>query len=395
MQAATTVSKQFRVKQCQSRKARNIVTVPDADNPAIRVCPKCGEHPGIIQSYRECPHSPIHAWSERGACVKAQGKSRKRQKQVFSTGEIPHLWAHRVQESARNAQGNLFFEDSVIFSYGHHFPIARHVETKRGRKAILFTRASYSVTTSGHMNAVRSAIPQNVPVFDVAHVGLSLGTIQHAANLQAYVAALEQAISKAQKARMLFHKQWQTKGARELRTELLAYVQFFGLKRPANVPDVPRLTPAMARKMKAREDFLKSGEHQATLVYDRARREMLEDFRSRAINAERVEAWKRGENVYFTTRNLPTMLRVNGDEIETSLGARVPLDHAKRVLAIVRRMVSERKTFQTNGHTIPIGVYKVDRIDADGTLHAGCHHIPFAEIERIAPQVEAYAAGAA
>ena len=62
---------------------------------------------------------------------------------------------------------------------------------------------------------------------------------------------------------------------------------------------------------------------------------------------------------------------------------------AKRVLAIMRCLVAEHREFVTNGHTIPIGVYKVDRIDADGTLHAGCHHIAFSEIERLGLQLDA------
>src|SRR5436190_24347448 len=100
-----------------------------------------------------------------------QAKTRKRKKTVFDTGEIPHLWAHKVQESARNAQGNLYFDGETIYSYGSHFPIARHTvdnPTKKNPKlAVLFTTRSYSVTTSGHVSAVRSAIPKDVQVFHV------------------------------------------------------------------------------------------------------------------------------------------------------------------------------------------------------------------------------------
>ena len=57
----------------------------------------------------------------------------KRKKHVFDTGEIPHLWAHRTQEDARNRQGNLYFTGDTIYSYGSHFPIARHVTNDDGR----------------------------------------------------------------------------------------------------------------------------------------------------------------------------------------------------------------------------------------------------------------------
>ena len=67
----------------------------------------------------------------------------KRQKHVFDTGEIPHLWAHRTQDDARNRQGNLYFTGDTIYSYGSHFPIARHVVNEAGERAVLFTTATY------------------------------------------------------------------------------------------------------------------------------------------------------------------------------------------------------------------------------------------------------------
>ena len=71
---------------------------------------------------------------------------KKRKKHVFDTGEIPHLWAHRTQDEARNRQGNLYFTGDTIYSYGSHFPIARHVTNDAGERAVLFTTATYSVT---------------------------------------------------------------------------------------------------------------------------------------------------------------------------------------------------------------------------------------------------------
>ncbi len=83
---------------------------------------------------------------------------KKRKRHIFPSCEIPHLWMHQVQEEARNSNGSLYFSGPTIYSYGSHFPIARHVENKRGTKEILFTTASYSVTTSSHCSAVRLAM---------------------------------------------------------------------------------------------------------------------------------------------------------------------------------------------------------------------------------------------
>jgi hypothetical protein len=40
--------------------------------------------------------------------------------------------------------------------------------------------------------------------------------------------------------------------------------------------------------------------------------------------------------------------------------------------------------WQRNGETIRVGHFTVDRIEANGTLHAGCHRIYWPEIEQAA-----------
>ena len=54
----------------------------------------------------------------------------------------------------------------------------------------------------------------------------------------------------------------------------------------------------------------------------------------------------------------------------------------------MRAVVARGEAFQTNGKTFHLGHYKIDRIETDGTLTAGCHVIPYSEIERIAPELE-------
>ncbi len=117
---------------------------------------------------------------------------KKRKKCVFDTGEIPHLWVHRTQDEAGNRQGNLYFTGNTIYSYGPHFPIARHVTNEAGERAVLLTTATYSVTTSSHCSAVRSAIPSGIRVFRVPNVchrrysRNDLSTHDHEVNLGDY-----------------------------------------------------------------------------------------------------------------------------------------------------------------------------------------------------------------
>ena len=65
-----------------------------------------------------------------------------------------------------------------------------------------------------------------------------------------------------------------------------------------------------------------------------------------------------------------------------------PVSHALRGLAFRSRSCGNGEAYQRNGHTLHLGNYAIDRVDVDGTLHAGCHVIPYSEIERIAPELE-------
>jgi len=305
----------------------------------------------------------------------------KRKKEVFPTDEIPHLWMHswRSQGNARNSCGNLYFQQASIFSYGSHFEIARHVETKRG-DAILFNTASYSVTTARQQSAVRRAIPDSVMVFNVPNLNPSKDT--HKANVADYEKRIESALLKAIRARSSWQKEYSHGSAIALRADRNEYVKFFGLRnKPLSA--IPALDSKELDVIKAKEKARVRIESEKTKKENAERELRL---------AETIAAWRRGESVYLNTSlgySAPTMLRIVGDEVETSKGARVPVAHAKRALSLVRAVVSRGDAWQSNGHTCPVGPYKIERIEADGQIKAGCHLIARDEWERIAPALEA------
>ena len=75
-------------------------------------------------------------------------------------------------------------------------------------------------------------------------------------------------------------------------------------------------------------------------------------------------------------------------QVETSRGARVPVSMPSEPLRSSAPSGASGQEFVTNGHTFHIGEYRIDRVEANGTLHAGCHVISYPEIERIAPELE-------
>lgn len=69
--------------------------------------------------------------------------------------------------------------------------------------------------------------------------------------------------------------------------------------------------------------------------------------------------------------------RVNGDTVETSRGARVPLDDAIMLFNAARVCRNSAKQFSHDdkGKQVKIGAYRLDRIDAEGNATIGCHYI--------------------
>jgi len=307
----------------------------------------------------------------------------KRKKHVFDTGQIPHLWAHRTQEEARNRQGNLYFTGDTIYSYGSHFPIARHVTNDAGERAVLLTTATYSVTTSSHCSAVRSAIPLGMRVFHVLSVcpgrysGSELIADDHAGNLSDYAERIEKHVVTSARARSSYAKEWNHEHAYGLRDEAFAYCAFFGLPVP-NIPEVPELDSDALTAIRKRE---------AKRAAEKAEQTKRERAEALVRQQELIAKWRAGQysGCFY---DVPAMLRIIGEEVQTSRGARFPISHAKRGLAFVRKVRESGQAYARNGHTIHLGPYAIDRIEEDGTVKAGCHVVSWEEIERIAPLLD-------
>jgi hypothetical protein len=104
---------------------------------------------------------------------------------VFSNDMVAHVWAQQKQESGRSNNGNFWFEGATIYSY--RTPIARIVETVDGRRVVLRTSETFSITTSGkHENAISYALRGNETLFVVPSIAagtIAQGAPDHVANL--------------------------------------------------------------------------------------------------------------------------------------------------------------------------------------------------------------------
>jgi hypothetical protein len=292
----------------------------------------------------------------------------KRLRHVVDHGEVAHLWYHQTQDWAKSkGRGQLYFRGDTIYSYGGHFPIARHVKNDKGEAAVLFTTRDYSHTTGMHKRGTRSAIPSTARVFYIERPD-RMPTVVDVQDKERKAAEL---LAKSKRARA--NKASYLSRANSLLEDARNMVEFFGLKHTVATPEGLK---GVAEQIEQARKEQRERERQAE-------KRRIEEAQ------EKIALWKAGTYGGYVPSSIKTAFgRIEGNELVTSRGARVPLEHVKKVAPLVRSIIEKGKTFKRNGHTIHLGHYQLDAIHADGTLIAGCHTFERAEVLRILDMVE-------
>ena len=198
-----------------------------------------------------------------------------------------------------------------------------------------------------------------------------------------YAERIEKHVITSARARSSYAKAWNNQHAGHLRDQAFDYCAFFGLPVP-NIPEVPEIDSEALTAIRKRE---------AKRAAEKAEQTKRERAEALVHQQELITKW-RGGQYSGCLYDVPVMLRIDGDEVVTSRGARFPASHAKRALAFVRRVRESGQAYVRNGHTIHLGPYALDRIEPDGTVRAGCHVVSWEEIERISPFLDSVPASA-
>lgn len=278
---------------------------------------------------------------------------------VFPSREIYHLWANETQARARNGTDTVSFAGPNAFSY--RAVIGRIVRNAKGERAYLVSNRQWSVTTSGHQSMLRSAIPQDEPVFHLADIPhFADSDLAHDDVLADYARRIEETIGRLNRATK--RGDWHLSDLRELKAEADLYCAFYGLTAPFDGQSVEAL-------------IAERGPQLAQAAKERAARERELTRQKKIKLAGEADAWRAGQisRTYYPD----TLLRITADgrEVETSRGARVPLTAAQvayRALAAGVDITGQ-----------PIGYFRVSRVTPT-QLTIGCHVISRKEIDRLA-----------
>jgi hypothetical protein len=263
---------------------------------------------------------------------------------VLPTSELCHKWANQEQESGRTSNGTMYFNGSTIYSYGSHFPIAKHIVNEQGQRAVLFTERTYSNTTAKHIrNVYMSCKNDNI-------IHCSNPNSSHAYNFNDWLnCAVLHGASKLKTARK---PELYLNYISNIESKAVKYAQFFGIEIPETLKAV------LSIKDKSQYlDYQYKANELAKIEEQKRLKEQKKQFK------EQIQKWLNLETSRLYTNYKYDFLRINQNRIETTQAVQIPLELGKRLYQSIK-----------NG-SLSVGDkvlnYSVNEIGND--IKIGCH----------------------
>ena len=267
-------------------------------------------------------------------------------KTVFTNSEIFHVFNEQKQETGRTPNGNLFFENNKIYSYGYHYLLGEFID----ENTIVINNSGYSRTTNTHISMLRNATRDKKQFFTEqvdpkkALINLEnwLNKLPRATRLkQDYILEIDFCFKKY--------------------TEFIDYTK----------KEISILNKETHEKIVALKDsFYNDFENLEQEIKEQQKRQKEKE--KQAIK-ENLIKWKSNEINYFRNNTGKDFLRLIGENIETSQGVKIPIIEAKRLLKLIdiKNIIGQRVD---------------DRFvvrSFDTILRVGCHNIDINEINYI------------
>lgn len=326
-------------------------------------------------------------------------------KTVFDNRQCIHVWAQQTQASGRNPKHSLSFEGERLYSY--RICIAKFV-THKDKRGVIITTKKYSVTTSGKHTPSASDIPPGVTVMHAPDVYAGTHESSHGDNIAHFQKHYAEELTKLSRARD--RADYKIAWLERIKEEARLYCEFFDIpfdRHAFPTPTPEALAEARARANKASAEKRKETKERKQKNIARALVQCAEYLGGasdslawgieRYITAEQYAQLQECSVQRFRERRPMAariklasrypLLRINGEEIETSQGARFPVSHAVKAWPVIRHCRETGSAWKRNGHQVHLGHFQIDSIEPDGDVHAGCHHVQFEEIERIAKEL--------
>lgn len=297
-------------------------------------------------------------------------------KQVFTNSQVAHVWAQQTQSTGRNASNSFWFRDDTIYSYNGGY-VAAKIFTKRDKsRCVVINSDRYSNTTAKQLNDISSACRNLMPVFHLPCVT----ELKAKENIKHSLDRVESTWLYNEK-RMKVDSPSDIKYALERIQDTIdsvnEYFAFIG-KSPVsiNAKRVTALKEHFAARLK-RYNELNTPEAIAKKAEIKFRKELAERIAERERQKELIQDFRQGKNVF--PRVSPQLLRIQGDEVVTSGGARVPLDDARQAMQLIDSHGIECLRGKKIGHFEVVQVFDSMELPDDKIIQIGCHKIALSE----------------
>jgi len=301
-------------------------------------------------------------------------------KQVYLTRDIAHLWASGQKDNARNPSRSFWFKGDKL--YVHSACIAVLVRKRQEPVAALISVTDCRSRGWGGTNNIDRAIAavHHLPHFRVA----CYNPVDHPRNLANYDSRLRESAGKAKKARdNAIH--YVMNGISQLVGEANRYAEFFKLSK--RFDDRDYFTLQEWNKVRLRLTAINTRR-------DEAEAKAVAKALAKAEEQKRLLTFwiagqpaPEGKSFPYWWDSTFAHLRINSidaTDVQTTMGASVPLDHVRRALPIVLRLIDRYEGWKPNGHTIHLGSYELREITVDGIVRVGCHNFEASEVKRFA-----------
>lgn len=282
---------------------------------------------------------------------------------------VAHNWANKYEGQYKkdNTAGTLYYEGDTIYSYGTHFPIAKHIKNKKGENAVLFTTKGYSNTTAKHISVVRSAC-SHLTVIYCSEVPTRYYDVRHELNYENWVKQIQGialSLPKAKKPAKYIEQ------IEQVLSQVKTYQEFFGVKPSTDQKKV--FTMPITGFVKMAEKTLK----------ERAQKEAERKEAERVRVETELKEFRSFERDHIYSTGNTAYLRYNKKtkRIETSKQVEIPAEIARRFYKWVKAQILSGGC---NGDCeMTILNYKVKAVN---TLEftVGCHTITIAEADQLA-----------
>jgi len=285
-------------------------------------------------------------------------------KKVVNNETVAHLWANEQQAEANSPNRSFYFCYDTIFSYGSHFPIAKHITNNKGVKGILFTTRSYSNTTAKHINDTLQAIPyKDSIIYCPDPAATSNDNLFYWDNL---INGIYSKLAKAKKPEIYLAE------LSRYNEQIKKYLAFMGV----DMPEAIKVKLEITTKAESIEAANKANEIKAANEAKKAKEQEAENKKQlkKFRNFERYSFW---DGYAYLRYNKET------NRIETSQRIEIPVEAAKRLYHTIKQGLKDRILNDPRTANLKILDYWVKNVQRD-FIEVGCHRIETKEINRIA-----------